>query len=248
MGTRRNGEGSYWMTHISLDMGSTHMGKKHLIREAVETIAKVKREKLYKDITLKFQLFPDEAKYTDCGNIHMPLDLFTFAYQYGSKHNVAVTASIFGEKEADFLTRFTIPYVKFAYSMRDKTNWMKGWLSKGVRVISTTNFMERVKLPEKVDALYTYTEGGEPVYPVQALIDFEKVFIADRFVGFSDHTLGWKQTCNAIRYGAKWIEKHITPPYNDVECPDRYFALNLHQLDVFVDAVKKATETRDKKG
>ena len=52
------------------------------------------------------------------------------------------------------------------------------------------------------------------------------------FQGFSDHTLGYHQTLEAIKNGAEYIEKHITLDHKDINCPDNNFALKPKELNI----------------
>lgn len=220
--------------HISVDPGSTHMGKKHLITQLVEKAKKGGAN------TIKFQLFPNEPKYTDCGNVWLSPDLFDHAYRVGKQIDMGVTASIFGPKEAEILARYKIPYVKFAYSMSNDHNTINAWLNRGTIVVVTTDVMSAHKLPthENLVKLFTYTVNGQTQYPCTSIIDFRGLF-PERFNGFSDHTLGEAQAVMAKKCGANWFEKHAGLLYDDVECPDKYISMNINDLSIYTGAIRK---------
>jgi len=218
--------------YIVVDPGSTHMGKPKLVREIIE------KAKAGGADAVKFQLFPDSKTFTDTGNVYMSPDLFDYAHKQGKLNRIDVTASVFGHKESEFLASYKVPFVKFAYSMKDDISSMEGWLNMGRKVVVTTDIMSMSKLPEheKLITLYTATVDGKTLYPCMFEIDFEGMF--NYFNGFSDHTLGCGQAQRAKEYGCKWIEKHAGLKYVDVECPDKAFCLDINYLGEFVKAVR----------
>lgn len=221
--------------HIAVDPGSTHMGNKKFVTEMVS------KARFYGADSIKFQLFPNDEKYTKCGNVYLGEDLFDHAWRVGRKEKIAVTASVFGQKEAEFLSRYPVEYVKFAYSMRNEVSMIKGWLERGTVVVVTTNVIDGAKLPKDKNLikLFTATSGGQTEYPCTSLINFDGLF-PERFQGFSDHTLTELQAFHAVRNGAIWVEKHVTLPYNEVDCPDKHIALDINRLQLYCGSLRKA--------
>lgn len=228
--------------HIAIDPGSTHMGKKKFIKELVEDARRANVS------SLKFQLFPNKPEFTDCGNVWLDPDLFKVAYKQGKKERVLVTASVFGKEEAEFLADFDVPYVKFAYSMKDQFDLMRGFLNKGTKVVVTSDPMHVMKINDEFNdeknliKLYTATIHGQTLYPVNFEIDFDGLFTRNRFDGFSDHSLSEKQACNAVRQGAKWVEAHAGLLYREVECPDKAISWDIKRLHLYVNAVRSASK------
>lgn len=208
--------------HLCAEVGSTHMGRKEYIEEIIDKCIKVGVD------SVKFQLFPNQTKYTMTGNVHLSKELFQHAFEYGHLHGMSVTASVFGENEALFLQRFPVQYVKLAYSMKDNLAIVDYWRKKKIPVVITSDHMTRANLPDDdgIIHLWTATMNGETLYPCPFLIDFEGMFKPKgKFDGFSDHTIGMEQARLAITHGAKFIEKHVSLPYADITCPDARFAL-----------------------
>lgn len=219
------------MRHIAVDPGSTHMGQKKFIKELVERTAQAGAD------SIKFQLFPNTKEYTAGGNIYLSDDLFRLAFSHGEKCGIEVTASVFGPREADFISGFDVPYVKFAYSQRNNLRAIEGFLNRGSKVVVSTDVMTAHMLPKhhNLVKLYVYTLNGEAVYPCDVALNFEGKF--PPFDGFSDHTIGYGQACEAVRFGAKWIEKHVTLGYVETDCPDTRFAMHIDALAQFVAMV-----------
>lgn len=210
------------------DPGSTHMGKK----EYVEEITRLSAEAGFN--VVKWQLFPNTDQFKP--NIHMNFDLFDFARARAKKYNIGCTASVFGTAEQEKIAACRdVPFVKFGYSERHSPA-IKAFLALGRRVVVTTSIMEHHLLPKGVESLWTYEVNGKVVYPVTTQLNFEQIFT--KFDGFSDHTLGLEQAKVAKEYGAKIVEKHITLPYSDIDCPDSTFAIKPDNWGRFVRGLK----------
>lgn len=220
--------------HIAIDPGSSHMGKKKFVEDLISAADSANVN------SIKFQLFPNEKRFTDCGNVYMSRDLFDHAYRFARKLHVKVTASVFGKEEAEFLAGYKVPYVKFAYSMRHETNMIEGWLNRGTIVVVTTDVMTKLPEHKNLVKLYTATNGTDTLYPCTYQIEFEGLF-PQRFQGFSDHCLTETQACRAVREGAIWIEKHAGLMYNEVDCPDKHIQWDIGRLHLYVQAVRKAS-------
>lgn len=217
--------------HIAIDPGSTHMGKKKFVKEIIEKCKEAGVD------SVKFQLFPNESRFLN-GNVWMSPDLFNYAIQQGKVNKIPVTASVFGKAESEFLATYDVPYVKFSHSMKHEIFMINGWLGLGKQVVVTSDMMSIDRLPEHENliTLWTATVDGKTLYPCNFDINFEGIF--EKFYGFSDHTLGVRQAINAKKHGARMIEKHAGLKYNDVQCNDKAFCLDVNDLKDWVRAVK----------
>ena len=198
---------------IIAELGSCHMGRFDRIKEAID---------ICKDLgldALKLQLFPNTAPYVPT-NIYLKPELFTKAWQYGQKVGVPVTASVFDENNLGFLMGHLPEFIKFSYGKKDQCQWIKQTLNLGIEAIVSCDVMTDHLVPKKATKLYCI-----PEYPVRYEVNFDELF--PRFDGFSDHTMGIKQTQRAIDAGAKIIEKHVRLGYADETCPDAFFAVTI---------------------
>ena len=181
--------------HISLEMGSTHMGKKEYIREFLEESLK------YPDSSVKFQLFPNESRYTKTGNVYLTKENFDYAYHFGKSIGVKVTASVFEQENNDFLLTYDVPYVKFAYSRNHRIDLIDPWLKRGTKVVITSDFMTKKQLPkgQNIIHLWTSTVHGQTLYPNHFQIDYHPILT--QYDGISDHSLQpmsfWNQKLSA---------------------------------------------------
>lgn len=213
-------------TRIIAEAGSTHMGKWEYCKEILDRCADLRID------AVKFQLFPNEEQFTKSGNVWMPPDLYLECVDYGQDQGVGVAASVFGENEFEFLIKTNPPFVKIAYSQKHRADWTTESLSHGIETIVSCDVMTDKQLPRGVTKLFCI-----PQYPVYFNICFDTLF--PRFDGFSDHTLGFDQTLEAIHAGAQIIEKHIKLNHADVVCPDSYFALGMGDFAAFVACVRQ---------
>lgn len=212
------------------DVGSTHMGNIEYCFEAVDLAGKIGLD------TVKFQLFPDTAEYTTTGNVVFPLpwnQTWVELMQYAKDKMVDITASVFSRDALEILCKTKPNFIKFGYGMKEKTNWQSICQDNyGIQTIVSCDVMTAADIYPKAKKLYCI-----PEYPVRYLIDFSDIF--PRFYGFSDHTLGTKQTLRAVSEGALMVEKHVRLDHMDVKCPDAAFALTFPEMEKLINKVKK---------
>lgn len=213
---------------IVLDPGSTHMGDKRLAKELIDKAAEAGAD------YIKFQLFPNDKKYTESGNIPLPYDWFPELKKY-ARGKIKVTASAFDKQGLDILRACEVDFYKFAYSQQDQLNYIQGLLNVGKTVVVSTDVMNLYKLPSHKNLVSLFCQ---PIYPTMHKTNFDDLF--PPFQGFSDHSLGISESVEAAKAGAKWIEKHMTLQYTDcLDTPDGKFALLPDQAKDLVQAIRK---------
>lgn len=205
---------------LIVEVGSGHRGE---VSRGVEFIRRAKDIRAW---AVKFQLFPNKEQYTGCGNIHLSLEKFSELYEYGRSIDMPVTASVFGKSELEFLEQLNPLFIKLSYSKSLDTVLY----NKTQEYIVSGDVMNKHLLPTGKH-LYCI-----PEYPVRYEVAFDKIFVpVERggygFDGFSDHTLGVRQTKRAIKAGAKIIEKHVKLEEKDNGCPDDRFAVSFKELE-----------------
>jgi len=199
------------------DPGSTHCGDVEIAHELVRVGKECGLD------MVKFQLFPNDIRYTKCGNIPLDYSEFTDLVEYGNDLGICVFASVFNATAYKTVAK-RCKAVKFSYK-----SCMSTWIPQAVQdfkpdyVFVSGDVMNQP--PEFVQRLYCI-----PEYPVRYKIDFDGIF--SRFDGFSDHTLGVTQSIEAIRCGAKVIEKHYRLDRGECDkVPDGAFALKPRLLE-----------------
>lgn len=150
----------------------------------------------------------------------------------GESRGVKVFASVFDEAGLALLMAASVPWVKFAYSMRDSV-----LIAEAVdvfdRVFVSGSIMSPGYQHPKVERLYVETVHGEPCYPVTwQLAPWYAIRNRD-FVGLSDHSLTPWNADQAITGGAEIIEVHYR---GDWECPypDARFAQTPGELKLYI--------------
>lgn len=204
------------------ELGSCHMGKIERIVEAIHICKEFNME-------LKLQLFPNESPFVPT-NIFLEDSVFKLAFNYAKNIGVILSASVFDQHSEQFLLSHSPKFIKYAFSQKDKVKSLEG-----IETIVSCDVMTDHLVPLGPTKLYCI-----PEYPVRYEVNFDELF--PRFDGFSDHTLGLRQTRKAIEMGAKVIEKHVRLGYEDETCPDARFAVNIRELG------KLASELNDKIG
>ena len=207
--------------YIIADPGSTHGGYGDTAQDLVDIALDAGCD------AIKFQLFPNDPKYTDSGNIFFDHKLLKTLIDDNAKKPIEIFASCFDLTSYRYCIDYGMKSMKLAYSMRECTYLQQrnAWDSLYISGDIFTNF------PENAIRLFCI-----PEYPVKHEISFDGLF-PERFDGFSDHTLGYRQTLNAVRNGAKYIEKHIRPE-TCVDCPDSRFALKPTELEHMVKEIR----------
>lgn len=218
------------MTYICAEVGSTHNGYLSYAKELVDICANIGCD------AVKFQLFDKDSEYAKV-NIPVPYYWMYELKEYGIKKNypITITASVFDKKALEVLLELGVPWVKFAYSQSDKWEWQAEVCNAGKKAFVSSDCMTRAKVLKNKSVVNLYCI---PEYPITKLVSFEDVFDEYDYDGFSDHTLGYAQTIKAVQAGAEFIEKHITLPYNDVTCPDSFFALKPKKFEDMVKTIR----------
>ena len=192
------------MPKIIVDPGSTHMGKLEYAKELIDLAAH------YNCYAIKFQLFKDAPP-----NIPLPREWWGELVKY-TRGKINIFASCDDWEAIDLLKPYFPRHVKFAFSERHNFERIE-YANTFSKVIVSCPLLEVNNYPNCIKLFCI------PEYPVVYNIDFHGLF--KYFDGFSDHTLGFRQTLKAVEYGAQYIEKHITLDHNDINCPDHMFAL-----------------------
>lgn len=218
------------MTRIIAELGSCHMSKLERIKEAIDRCKKIGVD------ALKLQLFPNEAPYVPT-NIWLDPYMMREAIEYGDKHGVIVSASVFDELSWIYLLDSNPKFIKFSYSKKESSRLIAATIQHDIEAIVSCDVMTDHLVPKEATKLYCI-----PEYPVRYEIAFDGLFGESlteripnergpaRFDGFSDHTLGIRQTQRAIDAGATVIEKHVRLGYDDETCPDARFAVVIEEL------------------
>jgi sialic acid synthase SpsE len=211
---------------IVAEVGSTHMGKMDYAKEAVDRCLEAGFD------AIKFQLFPNTKPWVGTGNVWLPPDMYLEIAEYSKEQGLDCTASVFDSESFEFLLKQRPPFIKFAYSQKDRTPWIEACDLEGIEPIVSCDVMTDHLVPDSATKLFCL-----PQYPVYSRISFEGLF--PRFHGFSDHTLGYEQTLESVLEGARLVEKHVQLNKSDITCPDSYFALRPAEFVGMCSAIRR---------
>lgn len=214
---------------VVADIGSCHMGRLDYALESIDVAKECGVD------FVKFQLFPNSERYTCNGNIPMSWNLFHQCWEHSKNVGIPISASIFSWGMLDKLVKLPVSFIKFAYSVGYKQEWIDfatTYQGNRPRIVVTSDIMNVHNIPEWCIRLFTVPNQ----YPVYHPIRWEGIF--DRFDGFSDHTLGIEESIRAVQAGCKWLEKHFSLDRADILCPDHAFALKPLEMEQLTKAVK----------
>ena len=217
-------------TRIIAEVGSTHAANLELAKRAVDYCVDMKID------AIKFQLFSKDSIFAK-NNVYLPKELYREISEYSREQFLDCSASAFDEESMEFLLMTEPPFVKFAYSQKDKTDWIKEVLAHGIEPIVSCDAMSDRAVPDGATKLFCI-----PQYPVYFHVAFEELF--PRFDGFSDHTLGFEQTVSAVSAGAKIIEKHMRCTSKPDSCADSAFALGPAEFASMVASIRSMERGR----
>lgn len=213
------------MVKIICDAGSCHNGRIEYAKELIETAS------LSGADAIKFQLFKKQNVGGE--NIELPREWWPELVDYAKTVGIEISASAFDWEAIELLKKYNAPWIKFAHSCRTSPNVK--YVALTMPVIVSCDPLD-VQLFEGSNFTRLFCV---PEYPVLYQIDFSEIFTRYPFDGFSDHTLGYGQTLNAVLSDAQIIEKHITLDHADIDCPDHYFALRPHELEDMVSKIRE---------
>lgn len=211
-------------TRIICEIGSTHCGFLTLAQQAVDKCVDMGVD------AIKFQLFAKDSEFAK-NNIWLDPELYREISIYAKEQGLDIGASVFDDDSLDFLLGTHPSFVKFAYSQKNQEQRIWEVLKMGVETIVSCDVMSDKRTPIPCLRLFCI-----PQYPVYFQVCFDELF--PRFDGFSDHTLGFEQTMNAVSAGAKVIEKHMRIDPYDFTTPDSQFALAPAEFSAMVASIR----------
>lgn len=201
------------MARIILDMGSGNscQNDDERARRMIDEIEAVDTGK--HEVILKWQLFK-------CAPPNVPLDpdVFDFAYEYAAERGYKTTASVFDLLSLDFLSEYSVPFIKIA--CRPDLYFLYEYVDPGIEVYTSTDKRDRDDVPG--DKILSCIRK----YPA-TLGDYERGFSMGQMMYVSDHTPGWELF---KEWSPLIIEKHFTLD-RDPGNPDAgLFAVTADQL------------------
>ena len=214
---------------VIADIGSCHNNRLEYFEHAIDVCERL-------GVTLKAQLFGPETALK--GNVELDHQIFADAADYAAGRGVPFFASVWREQDLQRVLESGITRVKVAYSRRADTD-----LQRALRSAAVHDGPLELIVSEDHSSNYPFHPAFTPLrrlfcvpqYPVYAELSFDRLF--PEFQGFSDHTLGIRQTVRAISAGASIIEKHVAFD-GAADCLDKRFAIDEHDLETLMSSLK----------
>ena len=196
------------------EVGSCHLND---LRIARRFIREAKKAGAW---AVKFQWIDEGSTESEHNaNIFLPESWIPELKKEADKQDINLFFSAFGHVDVkmDKVAGYGIRHMKFPFSQR-RENWLHGMRAtqKFDEVFVTVNVEDREHIADdpKMTVLYTATSplpSGDDfrvLYPPPYEVDFGFLDHRLGFDGFSDHTLGIRQTLRAVAAGCIVIEKH----------------------------------------
>ena len=206
---------------------------------------------------VKFQLFDakklypkDKKMYKIFKSIELSRKMFLHFYDYSKKINIDISASVFDEASANFLSKINVDFHKIASS--ELTNYSV------IEILSKTHkpLLLSTGMSDLLDVETAYQRilslGNKKIvimqcgsmYPLplnkvnlNTLTTFKKNFECE--IGFSDHTLDDVAAITAVGKGVSVIEKHFTLS-KKLSGPDHFYALEPKEFKTLVKRLRQS--------
>lgn len=195
------------------EVGVNHCGSVKLAKQIIEAGINIGIK------MFKFQIFNiDEFRekeswqwYDYMNHCALSFESYKELKNYCEKRNVVFFASAFGEQSLNIAKKLNIPIYKIASRSLFKNQKISPFASEIISlekpvIASLGWYKDNYELPSFKNVQYLYCTYEYPT-PIEKIVwpKFD-----DKIVGFSDHTIGIESAKEAIKRGAKIIEKHFT--------------------------------------
>lgn len=211
------------MIKVIVDPGSCHMGKLDYAKELIDVAADAGAW------AIKFQLF----KGSENGNIELSREWWSQLVDY-AKGRIEIFASVFDEEAVQLLHDSGINRAKLAYSQAFNLRLIKKAKKLGMKIWASGDWSN---YPEYADVRFICIPEYPPKQVAQVTPKEQRSGIK-AFEGFSSHHLGYKTDLRLLpELDVEYLEKHLTLDYDDIDCPDHWFALSPKELRELVKEV-----------
>ncbi len=162
---------------------------------------------------VKFQLYdtdkikkPYQSRYFELKFSELNFEEVKELKAYCDKIGIEFMASAFDVERLDWLQQIGVKRHKLASRSINDTELIQAMEKTGKPIIVSLGNWNKKELPKIKNAEFLYCVSEYPAYITEDM--FPKKF--DKYAGFSDHTIGTYWAREAIKRGAKIIEKHFT--------------------------------------
>lgn len=149
-------------------------------------------------------------------------EVLTDIIRFCEHYEIEPMFSIFTDEAYDLIRKFDVNRYKIASrTVVDNPKLVESIIAEGKEVFVSLGFWEEDRLPFGLqdNVKYFYTKSVYPCPPWEA-VSLPKLFSADKYFGYSDHTIGIETSLLAISRGAGAIERHFTLDKSDTTIRD----------------------------
>lgn len=192
------------------EIGHNHMGymrhAKLLIDEAKSCGCDIAKFQAYDTEKIKK---PWESRYFELKLSEHTKEEFKELKEYCDKVGIEFMASAFDLEHLSWLEELGVKRHKLASRSIYDTELIKAMEATGKPIIASLGKLDSRGVPEIKNAEYLYCVAEYPTYMTAEQFPV-KFGNGTQYTGFSDHTIGCYWPREAIKRGAKIIEKHFT--------------------------------------
>lgn len=208
---------------VVLEAGHNHGGNirlaKLMIEEAKKCGADIVKFQLYDTDTIKK---PWQSRYFELKFSEVNKEELKELKRHADKVGIEFMASAFDPERVGWLEEIGVRRHKIASRSIYDQELIKAMEKTGKPLIASLGAWKEKSLPKIKNAQFLYCVSEYPAY-IQQLPSFEK------YDGFSDHSVGCYWAREAVKRGAKIIEKHFTLS-NDLPGHDQKGSANPQEM------------------
>lgn len=194
---------------VIAEIGHNHMGymrhAKLLIDEAKACGCDIAKFQAYDTEKIKK---PWQSRYFELKLSEHTFEEFKELKEYCDKVGIEFMASAFDLEHFEWLEKLGVKRHKIASRSIYDTELIKAMEKTGKPIIASLGKIDERGIPEIKNCTYLYCVSDYPTYMTSDR--FPSKFGEGQYYGFSDHTIGCYWAREAIKRGAKIIEKHFT--------------------------------------
>lgn len=196
--------------YIIAEAGHNHMGymrhAKLLIDEAKACGCDAIKFQAYNTDYIKK---PWQSRYFELLLSEHTKEEFKELKEYCDKVGITFLCSAFDTEKLDWIEELRVPIHKLASRSIYDTQLIRRMEETGKPILASLGKIDERGIPEIQNAKYLFCVSEYPTYMTPEMFP-SKFGEGEKYYGFSDHTIGMYWSREAVKRGARVIEKHFT--------------------------------------
>ena len=217
---------------VIVEAGHNHNGNIRLAKLMIEEAKKIGGD------IIKFQLYdtekikkPYQSRYFELKFAELTMEELKDLKRHADKVGIEFMASAFDEERVGCLEQIGVKRHKIASRSIFDQKLIQSMEKTKKPIIASLGMWDKKELP-KIKADFLYCVSEYPAY-IKELPSFEK------YTGFSDHTVGCYWAREAVKRGARIIEKHFTLS-NDLPGHDQKGSANPQEMKDLITYIRQS--------